>query len=230
MRYAQLFVQYDIQLCWFKTVPCICRPNLTVCNVFRRLWITFVVVEHCVLMMRVLILVVSPSDPTWIEDAREILTFRMKHRYKTKEEIEREKRYLEEYATKMQSGFRQLAAHLSGLTRQDLIDNFREIDVDHSGVLDQTELDVFLRVSLQRHGIISISWPYTVAKIRLPTHASAQGMGVEFSAKELAHALAEIDEDDGNEGTQTQKDGEISFDELINWMHKNQLWFDPGEP
>merc|ERR1711871_1218269 len=54
-----------------------------------------------------------------------------------------------------------------------------------------------------------------------------KSMGVEFSIQEVSQALTEIDADDGDETTDTHVDGQISFDELLNWMVKNRLWFDP---
>eukprot|EP01043_Picozoa_sp_COSAG02_P074478 COSAG02_NODE_14926_length_1223_cov_0.905694_3_plen_65_part_01 len=38
-----------------------------------QLWLRFALTEHCVLMMRVIILSLSPSFPRWINDAAEIL-------------------------------------------------------------------------------------------------------------------------------------------------------------
>ena len=47
-------------------------------------------------------------------------------RYKTNEQIEREKRHHDEYEEKMQSGYRQLMIKLRGKSRMELEDYFRE--------------------------------------------------------------------------------------------------------
>ena len=43
------------------------------------LWFQFAVTEHCVLLLRVIILALAPSMPKWILDAREVLEYRQDH-------------------------------------------------------------------------------------------------------------------------------------------------------
>eukprot|EP01048_Picozoa_sp_COSAG05_P022949 COSAG05_NODE_4778_length_1376_cov_2240.562255_2_plen_126_part_00 len=52
-----------------------------------QLWLRFALTEHCVLMMRVIILSLSPSFPRWINDAAEILEYRVDTRYLTQEHL-----------------------------------------------------------------------------------------------------------------------------------------------
>ena len=129
------------------------------------LWITMFEVEHLVLLLRVLVLVISPASPAWIEKAREVISFRRHHRYKTAEELERERRYMEEYNNKMQNGYRQLQSILLHHSLEDVTDLFCKVDKDHSGAIDDDELHMlFIQV------------------------------GVEFSKSEVAQALIAIGE------------------------------------
>lgn len=66
-----------------------------------QLWLRFVLTEHCVLLMRVVMLSLAPSMPKWILDSHEILEYRMQSRYLTQEHLEAEKRAMEEYSRKM---------------------------------------------------------------------------------------------------------------------------------
>ena len=120
-------------------------------------------------------------------------------RYRTDEEAERERRQIEEYAAHMESSFNLLRTELVGKTRADIEDMFHKTDRDQSGSIDQSELDAFL-----------------------------SDMGVHFTQDEVQKALVEIDADDGDADTHTRSDGEISFDELLNWLLKEELWVDPG--
>jgi len=47
-----------------------------------QLWLLFVVTEHFVMMLRVLVMNLSPSDPHWLVDEREILQYRLQKVYK----------------------------------------------------------------------------------------------------------------------------------------------------
>lgn len=42
----------------------------------QKLWVVMVLIEHCVMLMRVMILSLSPAVPEWVADARDILQFR----------------------------------------------------------------------------------------------------------------------------------------------------------
>ncbi len=92
------------------------------------LWLQFVITEHCVLLMRVMILAVAPSMPKWILDAREVLEYRQGHRYRTQEDIEAEKRLHEEYAARMKDSLRGLRDRLEYKTLDDLHTTFLESD------------------------------------------------------------------------------------------------------
>ena len=71
------------------------------------LWLRLFLVEHCVLLLRVIILSISPSSPRWIAEAKAILTFRIAYRYKTAEQIAKEQSLKDQYEAKMQSGVTQ---------------------------------------------------------------------------------------------------------------------------
>eukprot|EP01051_Picozoa_sp_SAG22_P009632 SAG22_NODE_815_length_7037_cov_6.192130_5_plen_482_part_00 len=162
-----------------------------------RLWVTMFLVEHVVLLLRVIILVISPSSPAWVEKARETLHFRVQNKYKTEEELEREPKIIEEY-NKMESGYRMLASHLFGLHREDIVQIFQTVDSDYSGSIDDDELAVFF-----------------------------SNCGVQFSKAEVAQALKEIDGleesqageaaagDDATATAAGRTDGEISLEELL---------------
>jgi len=47
-----------------------------------QLWLLFVGMEHFVMMMRVVVMNISPSDPHWLVDEREILQYRLQKVYK----------------------------------------------------------------------------------------------------------------------------------------------------
>ena len=48
-----------------------------------QLWLRFVIVEHCVLSIRTVILILSPTIPRWVTDAEETLEYRRRYRYRT---------------------------------------------------------------------------------------------------------------------------------------------------
>eukprot|EP01051_Picozoa_sp_SAG22_P008357 SAG22_NODE_632_length_8376_cov_4.201160_6_plen_317_part_00 len=97
-----------------------------------KLWSRFFIVEHCVLLLRVIILTISPSMPKWVGESKEILLFRRETRYKTAEEIRAERELKEEYAKKMQSGYRQLKLAMLGKGRAEVIAIFQVGREEHS--------------------------------------------------------------------------------------------------
>ena len=100
--------------------------------------------EHCVLLLRVVILTVSPSSPRWVNEAKETLSYRMEVKYRSFEELERSQQTNDEYMKKIKSGYRQLKTHLKGKTRADIEQIFEETDADKGGALDAKELNQFL--------------------------------------------------------------------------------------
>jgi hypothetical protein len=92
------------------------------------LWLQFSITEHCVLLLRVIILAVLPSMPKWIIDAREVLDYRKDHRYRTAEDIAEERRLHEEYAGRMKDSFAGLRKMLAYKTEDDLRLTFRDSD------------------------------------------------------------------------------------------------------
>ena len=92
------------------------------------LWLQFVITEHCVLLMRVMILAVAPSMPKWIIDAREILEYRMDHRYRTAEDIAEAKRLHDEYAARMKDSLLGLKGMLEYTTEDELQEMFLHCD------------------------------------------------------------------------------------------------------
>ena len=85
---------------------------------YWNLWLTFVSVEHAVLALRVLVMAVLSDTPGWISEAQIILDHRCNVRYKTKEEIERDKMINSSYA--------QLRRKLVGRTIEELEDMFHK--------------------------------------------------------------------------------------------------------
>lgn len=87
-----------------------------------------ILVEHAVLLLRVVILSVSPSMPKWIGDAREVLEYRMANRYLTAEHLEAERRQYEEYNAKMNDSVAAMKRQLRSKTRSDLQALFDQVD------------------------------------------------------------------------------------------------------
>ena len=87
-----------------------------------------ILVEHAVLLLRVVILAVSPSMPKWIGDAREVLEYRMANRYLTAEHLEAERRQYEEYNAKMNDSVAAMKRQLRSKTRSDLQALFDQVD------------------------------------------------------------------------------------------------------
>ena len=92
------------------------------------LWLQFVITEHAVLMLRVVILSVSPSMPKWIGDVREVLEYRMANRYLTAEHLEAERRQFEEYNAKMNDSVYAMKRQLRNKTQSELQVLFDEQD------------------------------------------------------------------------------------------------------
>ena len=84
--------------------------------------------EHAVLMLRVVILSVSPSMPKWISDVREVLEYRVANRYLTAEHLEAERRQYEEYNAKMNDSVAMMKRQLRNKDRDQLQDLFDTID------------------------------------------------------------------------------------------------------
>jgi len=164
---------------------------------YWKLWLTFVIVEHAVLSLRVFIMTILPKVPGWITDAAVIVEFRRHTRYKTKEEIDREARQAAEYAAHMESGFNDLRVRMVGKTREDIEAMFSSVDNDNSDAMDSSQLDAFL-----------------------------SNMGVHFTYDELQKVIEQIDVDDGDEESTTRTDGEISLDEMMIWLVKEKIWVD----
>ena len=161
------------------------------CGFFQRtrqwpLWLRFVITEHCVLCMRTVILIVSPTIPKWISDAAEVLQYRATRRYLTAHMLEEEKRAQAEYDRKMNDGFEIMKRHIRNFSEDDLHEMWVQADIDQSGYVDETELQLMF-----------------------------QTLGVHLTTEEIATAFLEIDE---------SGDGEISYEEMIEWLMKKELW------
>jgi hypothetical protein len=137
-----------------------------------QLWLRFVLTEHCVLLMRVLILSLAPSMPRWISDAKEILEYRKKTRYLTQEHLETEKRALDEYHRKMHDSKNVMRQALKYRTEDDIIEMFMKQDQDQSGSIDAREL-----------------------------HLVFQSLNVHLMPREVENARKEIDTSDDGEIT-----------------------------
>jgi len=81
-----------------------------------------------VLMLRVVILSVSPSMPKWIGDIREVLEYRMANRYLTAEHLEAERRQQEEYNAKMNDSITVMKRQLRNKSEDELKSLFEEQD------------------------------------------------------------------------------------------------------
>ena len=114
--------------------------NMTERGRYYQLWWRFVVVEHCVLSLRTVLMVVSPSMPAWIDDAKETLEYRKQNRYRTKADLEAEARIEEQYLKKMNDGFAVLAKTIRYKTMAEIRQLYDAVDEDGSGFIDGKEL------------------------------------------------------------------------------------------
>jgi hypothetical protein len=137
-----------------------------------QLWMTFVIIEHVVLMLRVSVILISPELPRWIIDADEILMYRVSARYKTKEELAAENRALEQYKEKMNNSIRVLRMELLGKTREELDTVLDAADKDGDRLLSIADLGMFM-----------------------------EALGVEFTEKELSAASNSMSAIDDGEVT-----------------------------
>eukprot|EP01043_Picozoa_sp_COSAG02_P026908 COSAG02_NODE_1564_length_11912_cov_7.524676_2_plen_1114_part_00 len=153
------------------------------------LWLRFVVTEHCVLAMRVIILTVSPTMPNWINDAREVLEYRVKQRYLTIGMVEEAARLQEAYENRMNNELERIKGKLQGMDEEDIHQMWIAADYDQSGFIDAAELQFMFK-----------------------------RLGVEMSSLQVKATMEEIDED---------KNDEISYEEMIEWLMKKDLW-DPA--
>ena len=149
-----------------------------------QLWLQFAITEHCVLMMRVVILSLAPSFPRWINGALEILEYRIATRYLTQEHLDAAKRVQDEYARKMHDGKHQLKKALYSLSLEEIETMFEETDQDHSGTLDERELGkLFQRMDVH----------LLPAEIHLCMTEIDDGHDMSISCTELVEWMVETD-------------------------------------
>jgi len=108
------------------------------------LWFNFLVVEHSVLCLRVVVLALIPDVPEWIRTAKDTLGFRNATYFKTQEQKDLDRRYAEKYAKKLAQSKSAITAKLGATmqhaTRDALEEEFNKIDLDASGALDRNEI------------------------------------------------------------------------------------------
>lgn len=107
------------------------------------LWMSCMVVEHLVLFLRVVLMLLSPTEAKWVIEAEETLAYRRVHRYKTKSDIQREQHLLNEYKEKMQSCWNILRTELLGKTREDIMGTLAKFDTNRDERVDTSELNQF---------------------------------------------------------------------------------------
>jgi hypothetical protein len=96
------------------------------------LWIRFFIVESSVMAMRSVILVLSPSMPVWLNEAREVLEYRIMYRYRTNADIAAERRVQEQYEKKMNDGFAVMKKVIAFRTKVQMRTMFELVDKDGS--------------------------------------------------------------------------------------------------
>eukprot|EP01043_Picozoa_sp_COSAG02_P048445 COSAG02_NODE_4759_length_5019_cov_3.090650_2_plen_465_part_00 len=114
--------------------------NMTQRSTYYQLWLRFVVVEHCVLSLRTVLMVISPPVPAWVDDAQEILTYRIEKRYRTKADIEADRRIEEQYQKKMNDGFAVMSKTMRYKTKAQMRQLYDAVDEDNSNSIDGREL------------------------------------------------------------------------------------------
>eukprot|EP01052_Picozoa_sp_SAG31_P039592 SAG31_NODE_5519_length_2482_cov_2.359211_1_plen_238_part_00 len=110
------------------------------------LWISFVLVEHGILFLRVFLAVKTPDVPTFIAEARETLKFRTEFRYKTGDELARERQVLEEYQQRLESMALMLRSEMLGKSKLEIFEMLEIADVDESRSVEIDELERFFKL------------------------------------------------------------------------------------
>ena len=166
------------------------------------LWMSCMVVEHSVLFLRVVLMILSPTEPKWIQEAEETLAFRKVVRYKTNSERQREQRLLDEYKQKMQSCWNILRVELVGKTRQDILAILSKFDVNNDQLVDPSELNEFFLT-----------------------------LGINASDDERLTFIKEIAQyADPHSPHGAAPHGTFEFEHFFKWLLTNEIWVEPVEP
>lgn len=195
------------------------------------LWLRFLVVEHCSMAVRILILFLTPDLPDWIKTARETLEFRTASVYQTNQALELEKQHREKYEEKLSGHLDDIKTHLeAALHVETLKGMFDRIDADGSGFLSVEELDVFLKML----GVILTPTEIKEAMKAIDANESdgeslvslemifawlkklnLLGEGIDYgdlrSPHDEQHTAVESDSDDQEEGIQEGQEGHETF-------------------
>lgn len=109
---------------------------------YAELWMAFMLIEHGLLCLRVLILALSPSMPSWVRSAEETLAYRSRNVFKTHDQLEVEQRARDQYLRKLHDHRKRVKERLQ-YTREEMRQKFKEIDLDDSGLIDKREINLF---------------------------------------------------------------------------------------
>lgn len=133
---------------------------------YAELWMAFLLIEHGLLCLRVLILALSPAMPYWVRSAEDTLAYRTQHVFKTHDQLEVEQRAKSQYMEKLHN-HRQRVKERMQFTIDEMRLKFKEIDLDESGMIDKREINIFF-----------------------------ESVGLELTEEEIVATLAEMDDDD----------------------------------
>ena len=109
---------------------------------YAELWMAFMLIEHGLLCLRVLILALSPTMPAWVRSGEETLVYRTRHVFKTRDQLEVEQRAKDQYMQKLHDHRNRIKERMQ-LTREEMKQKFKQIDLDESGMIDKREINLF---------------------------------------------------------------------------------------
>jgi|EP01046_Picozoa_sp_COSAG06_P012677 hypothetical protein len=133
---------------------------------YAELWMAFMLIEHGLLCLRVLILALSPTMPSWVRSAEETLAYRTRHVFKTHDQLEVEQRAKEQYMQKLHDHRKRIRDRLQ-YDWEEMRQLFKQIDLDESGMIDKREVNLFF-----------------------------ESVGLELTEEEIVATLEDMDDDD----------------------------------
>ena len=140
---------------------------------YAELWMAFMLIEHGLLCLRILILALSPTMPEWVRSGEETLVYRTRNVFKTRDQLEVEQRAKEQYMQKLHDHRNRIKERLQ-LTREEMKQKFKQIDLDESGMIDKREINIFF-----------------------------ESVGLELTEEEMTVTVLDMDKDsDGTLGTE----------------------------
>ena len=179
---------------------------------YAELWMAFMLIEHGLLCLRVLILALSPTMPAWVRSAEETLAYRVRHVFKTHDQLEVEQRAKEQYMQKLHDHRKRIKERLQ-YDWPEMREQFKVIDLDESGMIDKREINLFFEsVGLE------LTEDEVAATLEDMEDDADLAAGTEISCEELGTWLVKNDMWDPKaveKGRQAQEDRKMMRKRLI---------------